>query len=757
MKSIVLPFPGNGQWHNRISRLMICLALAFGTTQMQAQTITFPMNNGFSTTVDGAGPTLCSPSSAGAAGSILFNNLFVVNPGFIQSFAPSLWSNDEGTYHIARAGETKQIIIEIPNAGGFGSNGTMFYNFGQFDGDPNAATLTSTGTINQQNGNIQHVIDLNFPKGMSKGYLGFLVKDPGWPGYYCTIPFIVEGATVSEVDSLGITVQPQIPYMVLHAPPGDGSSSEFQKGQTTCRELIDTYTETTSNSANLAVKLGTKGSIGFIATIDFEFSVTFSGGVTAGDMVVTTEKNQTCVTINEKFSTTELTGPNGGGDVFIGYGTDLAYGVYPHIVADPNVCGSRLDTGLIFRPVGQPRKFAYTKSAILAEIQNLQVLVGDSMNVGARVANDAMNQIDVWNQVLAMNDSNVNNQTNEVLGTLNFSSGVNSSQQSSITVTETNSLNYEHYIEGSFGVSSVVSIGGSGVSGGYEFKSARKFGATQNQSSSTSQLVKYTLADGDPGDIFNLEVVRDPMYGTPAFRILPGTKTSCPYQGGYQRDQPSMIFTGQQTDSILLGSTPIGTSASFQLDLCNDSDEARDYTLKLNPQSNLNGAVVTAAGLPLNNAFGQTFTVPANGCLSNPLVIEVKRQSDSSPLEYPDLELFLEPSCNEKSGIKSSLYATVIFVNNTSLEDGSLTGQRLSVFPNPTSDQITCSFDLTQAMEARIGIYDLSGKLLQSSLTHLPAGPAHQELNVSELPNGIYTLRVQNEEMQMTRKLVIQR
>lgn len=745
--------------------IRMALALFFFAQifSLSAQNLTFPLNNGFSATVSGAGPTICQPSSANSYGNSVFNFYGNINPSLFNTFAPALWSNDEGTYHIAQAGVTKQIIIDIPNAGGLGTNHTLVYNYGQFDGDPNAAGFYSTATTLPPSGGSsfgthRHTLNLNFPLGISKGYLAFLVKDPNWPAYICIIPFVVEGPTVHQVDSLGTTVQPQMPQLVLHAPPGDGSSSVFQKGMTTCRETVDTYAENSSNSANLAVKLGVAGSAGLFVTTKFEFSVTFSGGISAGDMVVKTEQNKTCVTVNENFTTTELTGPNGGGDVFIGYGTDLAYGVYPLIVADPNVCGSRLDTGLVFVPTGEPRKFAYTKTAILADIAALQSKVADSTNVGARTANEAQNQIDVWNQVLAMNDSNVNNPNNVLLGNLNFSAGVSSSQESSITVTESNSIKYEHFLEGKFGVSTVIEVGGSGVSGGYEFKSGRRYGATQNQSSQASKLVKYTLADNDSGDIFNLDVVLDPMFGTPAFRIKSGTQSSCPYQGGYQRDQPTLLFTNSQSsDSLELTGIPVGTSASFQLDLCNDSNEPREYTLKLNPGSNLNGAVVTAAGLPLNNAFGQSFTVPANSCLANPLVIEVKRQSETSPLEYSNLELFLEPSCEQTAGIASTLNASVTFTDNTNLQDLYGSSKALGLFPNPASNQVRVELNLLQSELTSFDMYDMKGQLLSSDQVQLPSGLVQHQLDVTSLPNGIYFVQVQSGSSRLSQKLLIQR
>lgn len=750
----------------RVFRAAFLLGLLTQVAAVNAQDITFPLNNGFSAIVRGAGPTVCGPSAAASAGNLLYR-FYPVDPSTINStsLGINLYSNNELGYHIAEAGVSKQIIIDIPNAGGLGLNHTLQYNFGQFDGSPTNPQYSTGQYISPQGGSsfgtIRHTINLNFPLGIRKGYLAFKVQDGDitspWPPHMCVIPFIVEGPITTEVPVLGTTTQPQMPYMVLHAPPGDGSSSAFRESTTTCRTLTQTVQDKISNSANLAVKIGTKGSIGFIATIDFEFSVTFSGGVTAEDMSITTSTDKTCVSVSEGFKTTELTGPEGGGDVFIGYGTNMEYGVYPYLVADRDSCVIRVDTGLVFVPVGEPTKFAYTKTAILSDIQRLEAIVADSANVGARVANDAQNQIDVWQQTLAMNDANINNPDNDSLGNINFSAGVGSFNETGISVTETNSLQVEHFLEGRVGVQSVVSIGGSGVSGGYEFKSSRRYGATESQSGQDTKVIRYDLNDNDGGDIFNLQVVRDPMFGTPIFRIQSGTKSSCPYQGGYQRDQPKMTFTNQTADSIELSGVPLGTSASFTLDLCNESNEPREYTLKLNPETNLNGAVVTAAGLPLNNAFGQSFQVPAGGCLSNPLVIEVKRQSENSPMEYPDLELFLEPSCQEKSGIRSSLYASVTFGTNTSVQDMANGAAALKLYPNPAANRVTVSYHAAQSQLTQFEVYDLQGRLLKRDHAQLPVGDVQHQLDVAELPNGMYLIKVKGEAFHLDQKMVIRR
>lgn len=552
-----------------------------------------------------------------------------------------------------------------------------------------------------------------------------------------------------QVPVLGTTVQPQIPYMVLHAPPGDGSSSEFQETKTTCREYVDTYAEDGSNSANLAVKLGVAGSIGFIATVDFEFSVTFSAGITAGDLAVTTKSNQTCVTASQGFSTNALLGGSGGGDVFIGYGTDLNYGLYPLVRIDPNTCIAKKDTGMIYAPSGNPRKFVYTEEAIQADIITQKAKAGN-LALSVRERNEAQNQADVWEKVLALNNANKNNPNNALIENLSLSAGANTSQESSITVLETNSLEVEHYIDFNTGVSAVVEIGGSGVSGGYEYKGSYRFGKTNNSSAEVAKVVRYSLADDDGGDLFNMKVVRDPMYGTPVFRLEPTSKSSCPYQGGYQRDQPKLKHDGTTNEHIVSQGNPVGSSATFKVDLCNESNEARTYNLKLNAQSNLNGAVVSAAGVPLNgNDLGQSFSVPANGCVQD-LIIEVKQLSANSPLAYPDLELFLYAPCEED--IQTSVFASVFFGNATGvndLADNSL----LSVSPNPTSGWLQISLPEGNTLES-VRVMDLSGKTVQN--LELGAAASKTEIDLSGLPKGIYALQARAEGQVFVKKVVVQ-
>ncbi|MBX2890857.1 MAG: T9SS type A sorting domain-containing protein [Saprospiraceae bacterium] len=553
----------------------------------------------------------------------------------------------------------------------------------------------------------------------------------------------------SEVPILGTTVQPQLPYFILHAPPGDGSTAEFQETKTVCREMVQSAATDNSSSGYVDVKVGVAGSVGFIATVNFEFSVTVGASAGGGEMSINTVGNQTCLTVTEGFQT-----PPGGEDVFVGYGTDLAYGVTSEVRIDSTCQAYLHPVGLAYMPIGQPRQFYYTKSEILDQIAQQQLIVDDT-TLSVRARNDAQNQVDVWNKVLALNDANINNPNNVQIGAVSYGT-VPSSQESSITVTETASIEYEQYVDYSASLDVVVEVGGSGVSGGYEYRGSQRYGKIENQSQELTKIVRYTLSDDDPGDLFNINIFRDPMFGTPVFRTAAGTKSSCPYQGGYQRDQPKLKHDGTFDNHIALLGAPIGSSATFKVDICNESNEARTYNLKLNAQSNLNGAVVSAAGVPLNgNDLGQSFTVPANSCVQD-LVVEVKQLSANSPLAYPNLELFLYAPCEEN--IQSNVFASVFFGNATSTDETQGTLSKVALFPNPASDIVNIAFELAEPAPVRLEVRDLLGRLLMTGFDeNRPAGTHQTLLNVSQLPGGMYILGIQSGAAQMTQKLIVQR
>ena len=675
-----------------------------------------------------------------------------------QIIAERLDATEPGYYLKAEFGKEYNVQFSVTN----GANWRMHTQVGEYmplyqtsDGGLTFDTPLSNAYHASQNGNINlFEFTVRFPRGTSRGALVLEVQEDfanniEYAKHYLIIPVIVVGPEHPEIEVpiLGTTLDPQIPYMIVHDPPGDGSTASFQDNKTMCRGKETQYSRDQSNMFHGSAKLGVKGTIGMIASVDYEIYVEFKGSANVGDVGILSTTDQVCVSTGVGFSTSDLPGAEGSGDVYIGFGRELYYGVYD--IVDVIGCDSFIhDKRLLYAPVpNSVRKFVYTEDAILNQISVLQQIAGDTLQ-NDRSRNESQNQIDVWNQVLQLNADNKNNPANDTLQLLTYSAGNTQTHSSSIDIVNTSAITTEHYVEGTFGLDVVVNIAGSGFGLGYEYATAERFGATENESSEASRVLDYTLTDDDPGDIFNVDIVRDPMFGTPVFRLKESSRTSCPYEGGYQRDQPKLtIANSQDTEIVSLGNVD-GTVASFKVDLCNESNEQRQYFLKLNAQSNLNGAEVKAAGVPLNgNDFGQEFNIAPFDCVED-LVINVSQQQGSTEQSFPNLEIFLYSFCDPE--VSSSIFASVFYGNATGVQDLYGDPNLFAVFPNPTSDKI----HIQMADGHQIHAYemrDLSGKLVAQRAWSTPV--QGDILETGDLSQGIYVLRVKSGDQWYIRKV----
>ena len=84
--------------------------------------------------------------------------------------------------------------------------------------------------------------------------------------------------------------------------------------------------------------------------------------------------------------------------------------------------------------------------------------------------------------------------------------------------------------------------------------------------------------------------------------------------------------------------------------------------------------------------------------------------------------------------------------------------QILSVYPNPAWSSCSVVFELPQVGCVDVSLYDASGKLmLTENLSSIPAGNSSLELNVSELPSGMYFVNLRSGLEMDTVSLVVLR
>ena len=115
---------------------------------------------------------------------------------------------------------------------------------------------------------------------------------------------------------------------------------------------------------------------------------------------------------------------------------------------------------------------------------------------------------------------------------------------------------------------------------------------------------------------------------------------------------------------------------------------------------------------------------------------------------YPNIATVTVPCGSLEAYSAPTSYWNMLFTDRieedcdgeTGLED--LNAVDISFFPNPTSGKVT----FNQAIE-RIELIDLAGKTLKTYENV-------SEINIEQLPAGVYYLRLTNNEKQTLRKLI---
>jgi hypothetical protein len=103
----------------------------------------------------------------------------------------------------------------------------------------------------------------------------------------------------------------------------------------------------------------------------------------------------------------------------------------------------------------------------------------------------------------------------------------------------------------------------------------------------------------------------------------------------------------------------------------------------------------------------------------------------------------------EKGTIIESRLATP-----TSTED--IAGWRLQLFPNPVTSNLNVVIHSPVREDYQMELTSLEGKVLRSSRMEAVPGSNYAQLELSDLPKGIYLLKLQGQESSLVEKIVVQ-
>jgi hypothetical protein len=433
-----------------------------------------------------------------------------------------------------------------------------------------------------------------------------------------------EGATFT-------TVTPEIPFLILHDPPGDLSYSEMSRS-TTVKLNTSLYFESQfsmeiSEQFKIDAELYGSGFSGSIGNT-LEVGAGVNSSVEFGLSVTSSESYKT-------YDGEELVGDDA--DLFAGAAVNIDYRATDVLSLD-EYCNPQVRPSIAYNGNGYHTTFIYTAKTIRDDIipHNIWLAnhtpVRDSADVYLAAAQ-------CWQHILDMNDSlKTVAECDTSSCNWSFSGCVERNVNRSTTLSATGKLDFFVFVNSELATSVGAKLFGSETEFGIKIKSQLKIGASVEAGVECTNSMGYTLKDNDCEDRFSVDVLGDPAYGTPLFR-LHGGMSSCPHEPPTTPlDNPGLgVSPGGRFD------IPPDTPAVFYLDVRNENVDTlgtRQYCLSMIPGSNPYGAGITVAGQALTNPICYTLD-PGESQLQT---MTVTRGPNS--YEYYGLKLELASPCD---------------------------------------------------------------------------------------------------------------
>ena len=82
--------------------------------------------------------------------------------------------------------------------------------------------------------------------------------------------------------------------------------------------------------------------------------------------------------------------------------------------------------------------------------------------------------------------------------------------------------------------------------------------------------------------------------------------------------------------------------------------------------------------------------------------------------------------------------------------------EQLNVYPNPVSNKLSVTFEITNPQNITIELHAMKGERIFSDLTSNFSGSFEKSFDVSNLAKGIYILRITGDQGISTRKIVVE-
>ena len=440
----------------------------------------------------------------------------------------------------------------------------------------------------------------NITSGTTRSYqksLEFTVSDPETERSATNATWILTEGACPQGSSFSST-SPEIPILILHDPPGDGSYASFDQSSSHSYDMSFSYSDSEGSSTQAKVSLGVDITfdVGILFSVqtELDFVADLGYGYSTSSTMTSDTSTTTTLTTTQAYQTSSedmLIGQ--ASDLYVGGALNIAWGKVMNITW--NNVSSSVDTltTLLVNPQGFDTWYIYTENQILnTVIPNLDA-IHDTKSA------------DRWRSFVAANTQNIENAEANANhpGNISWNAGAGYLFSETNATETATTYSYETTVDETFWGEIGAFVNGLGGTASHSFETSVTIGRSATTTNLSETTISYVLADDDEtsdlnelADYYSVDIKKDPLYGTPVFSVVGGASSKPWEPNTMARDGVSFMANTNASHGLLEGQ-----QAVFLLNLGNtsQSNEERRYYLCMHHESNPGGATILINGLPL--------------------------------------------------------------------------------------------------------------------------------------------------------------
>ena len=373
------------------------------------------------------------------------------------------------------------------------------------------------------------------------------------------------------------TTLPDMPYIILRDPPGDGSKSKISIGKTMSQSMTFNLKHQTSLGGWAKATTCVKYKLKFLFGIKLDIAVKteFRAGFDVSLSQNSITENQWTFETTDTFSTSSSPSFIGSdGDMYVGGAMNILYGNTDILTITEESISKSVD--LIMAPNG------FATTYMLSEYEIKRSVIPDLYEIQDTVSARR------WESIIARNDSL--KKAAIYFDNITVDAGVIYDNTTISTQSETFTQEFEMVIKEDVAYEAGLEINGVGVSGGINASASVTMGSSETQTVVNSTEVYFIVSDDDQGDKFTFNIKTDPVYGTPVFDSIYG-KSSCPHEENtLARHRCKFSQHYYYAEDVAVNQTK-----AFHLDLMNttQTQDTVTYILKVLDETNPHQLTIT--------------------------------------------------------------------------------------------------------------------------------------------------------------------